>query len=133
MEFAALAISLFGSLCFLTGAWWVTRPNDDPEPDERQLRSVAASCSYSQRQRTGAKSGKMVEKVQSETLPAGPRDLPTIEELLDQFDRIFAPKLLEDLRRSDNSACLDPVEPGLVLRLQDEPATVVKASKKGRA
>ena len=45
MGFVVLAIWLFGSACFLVGAWWATRPKDDLEPDEQELRSVAARCS----------------------------------------------------------------------------------------
>ena len=47
MGFAVLAIWLFGSVCFLVGAWWATRPKDDlqPDEDEQESRSLAAGCS----------------------------------------------------------------------------------------
>jgi hypothetical protein len=48
---------------------------------------------------------KIVEKGQCETLLADPSEPPTLEELLDQFERIFTPKLVEDLRRVDRPAC----------------------------
>ena len=47
---------------------------------------------------------KIVEKGQCETLLADPSEPPTLEELLDQFERMFSPKLEEDLRRIDHSA-----------------------------
>lgn len=104
--FVVLAMSLFGSLCFLVGAWWATRPKDDLKPDEaeQESRPVAAGRSFSQPEQTGADSVKNVEKAQCATSPADPNEPPTLEELLDQFEQIFAPKLAEDLRRIDQAA-----------------------------
>jgi hypothetical protein len=47
---------------------------------------------------------KIVEKERCDTLPVDPTEPPTLKELLDQFDLIFAPKLAEDLRRIDQQA-----------------------------
>jgi hypothetical protein len=106
MALVLLAIPLFGSACFLVGAWWATRPKDDPNPgeDEQELRSFAASCSSALPELTGVNSVKIVEKGQSETVPAEPSEPPTLEELLDQFERVFSPQLAEDLQRIDHPA-----------------------------
>ena len=106
MALVLLAIPLFGSACFLVGAWWATRPKDDPKPDEdeQKLRSCAASCSSALPAPTGVSSVKIVEKGQSETVPAEPSESATLEELLDQFERVFSPPLAEDLRRIDQPA-----------------------------
>jgi hypothetical protein len=99
--FAILAIWLFGSVCFFVGAWWATRPKDHLEPDEDELesRSVAAGCSSPRPEATGAHGVKSVEKGQCETLLADPTEPPTLEELLDQFERIFSPQLVKERHR----------------------------------
>ena len=57
---------------------------------------------------------KIVDKRWCDTLLAGSGDLPTLEELLDQFEQIFGLKLLEDQRRFDNLASSNRGEPDLV-------------------
>ena len=105
MGLLLLAIPLFGSLCFLVGAWWATRPKDDPKPDEdeQESRFVAADGLSFHPQPTGVNRVEIADKGQCQTLPVDPSESPTLEELLDQFERVFSPRLAEDLRRIDHS------------------------------
>ena len=101
MGLVVLAIWVFGSACFLAGAWWATRPKEDLKRDEDQQesRSLAVGRSSFQSEPTGANSVKIVEKGQCEPRLADPSEPPALEELLDQFEQSFSPKLMEDLRR----------------------------------
>jgi hypothetical protein len=94
---------VLGSACFLAGAWWATRPKEDPERDEDQEDSLSLAVGRSsfQSEPTGANSVKIVEKGQREPRLADPCEPPTLEELLDQFEQIFSPKLMEDQRRRE--------------------------------